>query len=119
MDNNSCNNCSALEKRRKAGWRNYFIMVEKYVELNSRYMDLVARINQEAQVVEEKNQFILPTHFLEELTENLKELECPVCLENMTKDTFNLTMCFHKVCKGCCEEIKNTTKKCPICRKKI
>jgi len=111
----NCKNCASLESRRRMGWRNYFSMVNEYVDLSNRYREVVERLNS----MTEQKEIILPNHFLEELVENMKQLECPVCFENMTKDTFSLTRCYHKMCKTCIEQVKNTTNKCPICRKSL
>jgi hypothetical protein len=51
------------------------------------------------------------------LCENLLEKspipECPVCYFDLKKETIELPMCFHAICKGCF----NKCSKCPLCRK--
>ena len=65
----------------------------------------------------------IPTHLVNEFAELLaslkKEVECPVCFDVMTPVTLKITMCGHKVCTECFGKILQTTKKCPICRKKF
>lgn len=58
----------------------------------------------------------LPKHFLDELFDLYNNIppECCICMEKMTKQTFNLTRnCFHKICNNCIPLCEN---KCPVCR---
>ena len=40
--------------------------------------------------------------------------DCPVCLEQMTKEQTAVPLCGHLICKGCKERLAE----CPTCRKK-
>lgn len=113
--NNNCGSCKRLDTGRRYAWRSYYQLMNQQFELVGKYNTLLRQFEE----IESKNNFELPSHFKEEMIERLKELECPVCLDTMTKETFNYTPCFHKVCKNCIEAVKNTTNKCPICRKKL
>jgi restriction endonuclease len=114
MDNN-CGKCKRLDAGRRFAWKLYYQLLEEQFELSQKHNQLLRQF----QEIESKNDFILPPHFKDEMVQCLKELECPICMETMTKETFNYTQCFHKVCKKCVEQIKNTSKECPICRKKM
>ncbi len=65
----------------------------------------------------------LPPHIIKEIEENnsflKKNIECPICLEIIDKGNLDISNCGHKYCKGCFKRVKETTKKCAICRKKI
>jgi hypothetical protein len=111
----TCGQCKKSDTGRRYAWRAYYQLLNEQFELAQKYTNLLGQI----QEIESKNNFELPAHFKEEMITCLKELECPVCLDAMTKETFNYTSCFHKVCKICVEAVKTTTNKCPICRKKL
>lgn len=115
MSNNNreqtCKN-SSCEFKRKYAWRSYFKVLEDYEDLSRRFRDLSRRVL----ALEGDNKEIeLPDHFKNELVENMKCLDCVVCYEVMTKQTFTLTKCYHKICKNCVAKLD----KCPICRKKL
>ena len=65
----------------------------------------------------------MPTHIIRELEEQSialkKKIECPICLEVIQEGRLNITRCGHKYCKTCLDKIKNTTKECAVCRRKI
>lgn len=111
----NCGKCRGFDMGRRYAWRQYYQLLGEEYQHVLRYN----RLLNELQEIEAKNNFELPPHFKQEMVECLKELECPVCLEMMTAETFNYTTCFHKVCKPCVESVKSSSKKCPICRKKI
>ena len=48
-----------------------------------------------------------------------KKIECPICLETINPDVLEISKCGHKYCKDCLDQLKQTTKKCAICRKKL
>jgi hypothetical protein len=110
------NCCKKIESQRRRAWRCYYqteeLLYETIINHNEKIKNLIIRFE------EEKMEF--PIHFKNELLESLKDLDCPVCFEPMTKETFGLTKCFHKVCKPCVNLLKNDPEsKCPICRNKI
>ena len=126
MNNNNCRECIKKEDVRKFVWRQYFKvqgMLYEEMRRNNRLTNMLVRLldNERVREVvnEDKSQeeFNIPPHFRDELLVSMNDLNCCCCLEDMTKENFNLTKCFHKVCKGCMEQLKRTTKKCPICRK--
>lgn len=106
-----CNN-SSCEYKRKYAWRSFFRILRDYEELSRKFRDLSSKI---LELESENKQIELPDHFKNELMENMKCLDCVVCYEPMTKQTFSLTKCFHKICKNCLSQLN----KCPICRQKL
>lgn len=108
--------CKILDGKRKYAWKLYFqLKNEIYDQLLTKireYESIIANINN----LSAQHDFVVPNHFKEELTQHLRDLNCPVCMDIMTRETFDLTPCFHKCCNNCINMIKQTTKKCPICR---
>jgi len=108
---NNCKSCKKLEAQRKVGWRSYFQTQELLFEAlrtHTQQLREIQRLTEEAKME-------IPTHFKEELVKSLKELECPICYDEMTMETFTLTKCFHKLCKPCLEKLRMNGR-CPICR---
>jgi len=98
------------------------LKLEKKAVMQAMYYQNVVHRNKQYQEfmmeLESKN-VDLPMHIHLEMVSCLKDLECPVCLQHMTQETFTLTPCAHKVCKPCTQEIRARDSKCPICRRKI
>lgn len=61
----------------------------------------------------------IPVHFQKDLARMSHVLNwtCTVCYETMDEHNFNLTPCFHKVCRTCMDRLKNS--RCPVCRTDI
>jgi hypothetical protein len=106
-----CKNKSCDTKRRFA-WRSYFKLLEEYETMCDKMSSMSRRI---LQLEGECKEVSLPEHFKNELLESSKCLDCIVCYDTMTKQTFTLTKCFHKICKNCISKLD----KCPVCRKKL
>jgi len=81
--------CKKIDAQRKRAWRCYYQAEELLYETITTYNEKIKNLLTQAQVE-------FPAHFKNELLESLKDLDCPICLEPMTKDTFGLTKCFHK-----------------------
>ena len=112
MANQNCKKCYMTESSRKFAWRSYFSMREKYFKKCQEKLTLLRQIEK----LQADQRLPLPQHFKDELISCLKEIECVVCLTEMTSENFNLTKCFHKVCSTCIPRCNNT---CPICRKQL
>ena len=106
---NNC--CKKLENQRKQAWRSYYQVQRILFETIQENQKIV---NQLRQLCDEQKMQI-PPHFKDELVKNLKELECPICFETMTFETFALTKCYHKLCKSCLEKLRSSGR-CPVCR---
>ena len=49
-----------------------------------------------------------------------KQIECPICLENIEIDDMKFSSCGHKYCETCLNKLKSEDPaKCAICRRKI
>lgn len=102
----------SLEAKAKQGWKCYFI------ERDYIY-DLQATRNNVRATAQQIRSGATPdiTHLTQmflELYDKVGELcDCPVCMEQMTKDGTAVPMCGHLVCKTCKEKMTD----CPICRK--
>lgn len=46
-----------------------------------------------------------------------KDFSCPICMEIPSKEMFEITMCGHSYCKDCLKILRESDKKCAICRK--
>lgn len=103
----------ALEGKAKQGWKVYFIERERVYALQQQR-------NQYKQLVAELKSGIKPdiSHlsnmFLELFAKCGEMCECPVCYEDLTKETTNVPICGHLVCKDC----KSKMTECPLCKKK-
>ena len=56
---------------------------------------------------------------MEMIKELKKKIECPICLEVIEVDHLDISKCGHKYCKDCLGRLKQSTKKCAVCRKKL
>jgi len=102
----------ALEKSKKFAWGKY------YGEINNQLNQNTTQYNRMKEFVE-----TIPTHIKEEyinmLEELKKQIECPICLENINTDNLQLSNCGHKYCKSCYDRILIDSNKCAICKKKL
>lgn len=105
-----------LENKAKTGWRRAFYYRDELWEavksLNTLKKEMVSKMNN-------SNQTQIPVHIKTLVKEKCKGEECPICIEEMTKDDFYVTRCghfFHLQCFARCHERK---KECPMCRTKI
>jgi len=107
-----------LENKSKAGWKMYFDLKQEHQELieymcylRRRNIDLANKIHRE----EPTDINHLKTQFIEMYDELKKKTECPICLEDITKENIKITNCGHIFCKTCELKLSN----CAVCRKKI
>jgi hypothetical protein len=111
-----------LQSKAKAGWRCYFVMRDELDSL-SEYMTSVKKENREL-VKKIKEGGDCDTAFLKkqfvELYEKVNsQTECPVCMEQLTKNNLEVPNCGHLICKPCKEQVMAHDKKCPCCRKQM
>ena len=103
-------------------WISYYLMIENHIKMLEKQKTLIREIivqNNPSFGFSEINRAKIPGHLMDELMPVFQKFNYPVCMETMTKDTFSLTKCFHKIYEDCIQKIKNTSQKCPICRKKL
>ena len=48
-----------------------------------------------------------------------QKIECPICLDVINPEELGISKCGHKYCEECLNKLKETTKKCAVCRKKL
>ena len=102
----------SLEGKAKQGWKCYFIQRD-YIEALQDTRNNVRATAQQIRSGATPDITHLTQMFLE-LYDKVGELcDCPVCMEQMTKDQTAVPICGHLVCKACKERMTE----CPICRK--
>ena len=109
-----------LKKQKSFAWAKYFQSKREAVELARIIIQQTNLLRVDGQLQRPSQ---LPPHITNEfmdMAEQLnKEYTCPICLELTTKDTIDITWCGHILCKVCCEQLKRTEPKCPMCRKSL
>jgi hypothetical protein len=112
---------NALVKKSKVGWAKYYTAE---AEAHQQNMDLYHQIQQLKNQIKERDAPLyekdhIPDFVKNEITELLKELkkniECPICYEELKNDQIKFSSCGHKYCESCLSKINE----CAICRKKI
>jgi len=104
----------ALEAKAKQGWKCYFIERDRFFEVfeglgEQRTIAQRLRAGEQIDITHLTNMFL-------ELYDKVGELvNCPVCLEVMTKEKTHIPLCGHLICKDC--KATPILDKCPICRK--
>lgn len=108
----------SVEKQRRVAWAKYYELENTYLDEMTELVGQINRMN--VSLKNENYDKSFPYHIQEELVEMYKKLktkiECPICFEELNRETLHITNCGHKLCKSCLENIDD---KCPICRKKI
>ena len=103
------------KKQTSYAWAKY------YGECNSEHEQNINTFNIMSQST--LDEATMPAHFIKEYEEfliKLKEkIDCPICLEVIVPGTLEITKCGHKYCKTCLKSVKETSKKCAICRRKL
>tara|TARA_Y100001963_G_scaffold138348_1_gene203009 strand:+ start:318 stop:653 length:336 start_codon:yes stop_codon:yes gene_type:complete len=102
-----------LENQKKYAWGKYFGEVKEH---HQSVCELVEKLDEL-----KSNENI--NHIINELRDLYKkylvEVECPICLEIIKDENLEFSSCFHKYCKNCLNELKKTSDKCAVCRKKF
>lgn len=107
---------NSLKAQKKFAWAKVY---EGYREQWDTY-DRIRRLKAEL----EKADGGVPKHFadmfVEMAVELKKKFECPVCLEDVERETFAVSSCGHIYCKACYERLcESEDPKCAICRRKL
>ena len=102
----------SAEKSRAYAFAKYYQAEYEKHEYQLQVIELFSKIKE---LSEEK----VPDFLIQELKdmyeETKKEIECPICYEELSKDDIKFASCGHKYCETCLSKIDN----CAICRKKI
>ena len=107
---------TSLKAQKKFAWAKVY---EGYREQWDTY-DKVRKLRDELAKQTED----IPKHFqdlfVEMATELKKKFECPICLEDVERDTFAVSSCGHIYCKGCYDQLcSQEDPKCALCRRKL
>uniref|UniRef100_A0A6C0J8E5 RING-type domain-containing protein n=1 Tax=viral metagenome TaxID=1070528 RepID=A0A6C0J8E5_9ZZZZ len=102
-----------IKRKEKKAWALYY-------ESARQYFDLLEHIKKKTNI---DKLISPPSCFVESVTELYdeanKKLECNICLEIMTKQTFAFTNCFHIMCINCIKRLSKDRKHCPTCRRNM
>ena len=112
----SINQYNALVKKSKVGWAKYY---DAEARAHQRNRDLREQIEKLKNQIKGEDDGAIPEFMKNEITDLLKELkkeiECPICYEELKSDQIKFSSCGHKYCETCLSKINE----CAICRKKI
>lgn len=107
---------ASLTRQKAYAWAKYFEEVNNELEMYIVQYDMNERIVESRTDDGEK---ALPPCLLGEIGEMMeklkKEIECPICLNRLSRETLAITTCGHKYCKECFERLEQ----CAICRRKL
>lgn len=100
------------EKSRAYAFAKYYNAEYEKLEYQKQVVELFNKLKEESD-----NK--VPDFLVEELKEmysiTKKEIECPICFDELNKDNIKFASCGHKFCDTCLSKID----KCAICRKTI
>ena len=106
-----------LIRKSKVGWAMFYASETLNHGLHIGYMKTINDMIEKESEGETKE--ILPDFVeteMKELYEQLKKtVECPICYEQLNKDTMKFSSCGHKYCNNCLDKITE----CSVCRKTI
>ena len=91
-----------------------------YTILHMEQMETLKKLEEKMKERESKSEiWNIPEFVKTEITDMIKELkknvECPICYEELTADKIKFSGCGHKYCETCLSKINE----CAICRRKI
>jgi hypothetical protein len=109
----------ALVQKSKTGWARYY---ERLQEEQAHAIHMRAALHAFRQKVEQPESTV-PKHLRDEFIEMATALgrtfECCICMTTPTGADVEITRCGHRFCKTCFNKLKETTKECALCRKKL
>lgn len=106
------------EGGRRAGFAMFYASENKVFERNNQIKELTKKL------MESEKGSCIPSHIENELKELYAEVKkdtsCPICLEDLNKESMLFSSCGHLYCNTCYDTlVKQNSPKCAICRKKI
>ena len=110
----------SLITKSKVGWACFFKAEQLNHELHMEQMETLKKLEEKMKERESKSEiWNIPEFVKTEITDMIKELkknvECPICYEELTADKIKFSGCGHKYCETCLSKINE----CAICRRKI
>jgi len=109
------NKCRWFQKQNKYAWYMYFkSQEEEHIRIIAKIQIVEKTIN-----IEEVPEMI--KNELKEMYEIMKkQIECPICYDEIGAKDIGFSSCGHKYCNDCLKKLKEQRQpKCAICRKKI
>lgn len=112
----------SLERQRRYAWAQYYSTMGQRADDARRIVAFVPiTLSRDGTVTP---QSALPAHittdFYEMAVALRREFNCPVCFEQVSKETITITVCGHIYCKPCKEAIdKSDNPCCALCRHKF
>lgn len=107
---------NALIKKSKVGWAAFY---KSETQAHQKINGLYSQIKLLKTNINGEDEGAIPDFMKNEIKELLKELkkeiECPICYEELKSDEIKFSSCGHKYCESCLSKINE----CAICRKKI
>ncbi len=101
----NCSSCRSLDKKRRNGWRNYFILKESFENY------IIETITSVRQNVLDDGIKRLIRGYISTLHDNDKN--CTICIDTFSDD-LTITKCGHIFHTNCIDGWRNNT--CPVCR---
>jgi len=106
------------EGGRRTGFAMYYASENKVFERNNQIKELTKKL------MDNDEGSCIPSHIENELkelyTQVKKDTSCPICLEDLNKESMLFSSCGHLYCNTCYDTlVKQNTPKCAICRKTI
>jgi len=106
----------SLISKSKVGWACYYRAEAMNHQLHLDYMKIIKSLENE---IKSEDRHSVPDFVVNEiqglLTELKKQVECPICYEELNAEEIKFSSCGHKYCESCLSKINE----CAICRKKI
>lgn len=104
-----------LIKKSKAGWASFYQAESDAHKRDLLYMEAIFDLKLKL----EEEDAVFPVFLQEELRDLMislkKQIECPICMDELDAKDIKFSSCGHKYCATCLPKIDE----CAICRKKI
>ena len=103
------------KKKTKFAWFRYFECRNELFATQHQLVEDFSTNNFSQDDIKKCPQYL--QNFINELYEkSKKQIECPICLEQITSDNLETRICGHNFHKSCSKKYSKQTIECPICR---
>jgi len=104
-----------LIKKSKAGWASFYQAEADAHRRDTLYMEAIHDLKLKL----EEEDAVFPVFLQEELRDLMislkKQIECPICMDELDAKDIKFSSCGHKYCQTCLSKLDE----CAVCRKKI
>ena len=104
-----------LIKKSKAGWASFYRAEAEAHQRDTLYLEAIHDLKLKLEETETE----FPTFLAEELRDLMislkKQIECPICMDELDAKDIKFSSCGHKYCGECLSKLDE----CAVCRKKI